>query len=910
MRKYCSKILLLLISNLIAQDSNSPDTVSRRIDCATPSSTEEQILQTRQIVENWLSDNRDRPEEQVHILVAFHVLYASDGTGNISNEAIYDQFEWLNLAYEPHNIYFTVDTINRVENDEWFNNWYGQDSWAGMSQLAIDPYHYLNAYSANLWIDGINANGWAYLGQYYEASDYRQSISLAYQIVQYGHDTATHEVGHHLGLSHTFQDNCSAINDGVDDTPAMHYDGTYSCNEMQDTCPDDEGFDPVRNYMNYASQECRNNFSQGQDNLMSAVIASNHMGYYENTFQYPSLSVSSVNIENDTDGDLVLNPSDTAKIRFEIENSWGAFASGVYLTLSSEDERLIIIDSTIQFSDTLFVGDIASGPNNDLIQIHAIDGFPLGKVDCNLNVWVSNEDYPYEIDIPIELSISLNQRGFPIEGMVIKSSPIIADLDNNNTNDVFYGSDNGGVYGFMVEGLSMFGFPFSTDGDVRSSPAVADLENDGSNEIMFGSNDGTLYVLNSFGVEVIAYQQSGMINGSPAVIDLDQDGDREIIFVSYNGTNSDGEVYAIHHDGSEVDGFPVDLDERMMAGPAAGDLDGDGHPEIVVCTWGENIYSIGHDGSIKSGFPFESTKRFNAPATLVDLDGDSDLEIIAGNDDGLLHILHHDGTEMASYDVGDDIRGGISVADLNDDGSYELLFTGYDDMIHVWNPIDGAELEGWPVDMESNSLTEPVTADLDNDGDLEVVTARKSGMAYVFHHDATPYNNFPASLGGNVESSPAIGDIDGDGDFELVFGTTGGLKVIDIKEDMGERMSWKLHRGNLERTGSLGMTLVKNDFEGDLNPMEFYVSSNYPNPFNPSTMIDIETVEAGDLIVNVFDAKGRMINNLVNSYLEAGRYSVKWNGMDLSGMSMPTGVYFIQVQSGLDIHTQKMILMK
>ena len=107
---------------------------------------------------------------------------------------------------------------------------------------------------------------------------------------------------------------------------------------------------------------------------------------------------------------------------------------------------------------------------------------------------------------------------------------------------------------------------------------------------------------------------------------------------------------------------------------------------------------------------------------MVDLDGDGDLEIVAGNDSGLLHVLHHDGTEMASYDVGDDIRGGISVADLNDDGSYELLFAGYDDMIHVWNPMDGVELDGWPVDMEYNSLTEPVTADLDNDGDLDIVT--------------------------------------------------------------------------------------------------------------------------------------------------------------------------------------------
>ena len=489
------------------------------------------------------------------------------------------------------------------------------------------------------------------------------------------------------------------------------------------------------------------------------------------------------------------------------------------------------------------------------------------------------------------------------------------DVNKDGLNDIATGWEEGGiirVYLHPGKAKAKELWPKVTVGKVKSpeDAVFADLDNDGGNGIIFGSNDGTLYVLNSFGIEVISYQQSGMINGSPAVVDLDQDGDHEIVFTSYDGTNSDGEVHAIHHDGTEVDGFPVDLDEKMMAGPAAGDLDGDGYPEIVVCTWGENIYSIAYDGSIKSGFPYESTKRFNAPATLVDLDGDGDLEIIAGNDDGLLHVLHHDGTEMTSYDVGDDIRGGISVADLNDDGSYELLFTGYDDMIHVWNPIDGAELDGWPYDMGSNSLTEPVTADLDNDGDLEIVTARKSGVAYIFHHDATPYSNFPTSLSGDIESSPAIGDVDGDGDYEIVFGTTSGLKVIDIKEERGDRLSWKLHRGNLERTGSLGMTLVSNDSEEGLTPSEFHVSSNYPNPFNPSTMIDIETVEASDLIVSIFDATGRLINNLVNEYVEAGRYSVKWNGVDATGSGMPTGVYFIRVQSGLDMHTQKMILIK
>jgi hypothetical protein len=897
----------LITSPLFSQNFQS--------ECGTPDPSQAEIEAVQQRILPYYDTNSRTPDDDpVNIKVAWHVITSSTGEGNLTDSQIQSAVEDLNQQYnEVFNFYFTLGVITRHENDDWFyfdlneNSSQGSDEQQMRSQTYTDPIHYYNVWSIQTtpFENGSIVAGWNYFPFNSSEGSYWQGTTINHNFIFGG--TLEHEAGHYFGLFHTFQGGCTG-GDDVDDTPAMSDEGINSCNQNQDTCPDIEGLDPVTNVMNYS--DCKYDFTPGQAERAYAITEEYHPGLLENEFLYPNLGFVSAETLGDTDSDGVLNPGETSNLKVEIINYWGADADSILVTLSTVDERLVILDSTIQFLETLSFGESSNNPETDMFQIQALDGITMGTIDCNLNLRTPNGDRPYEIDIPIEISINLNQRGFPIEGMVIKSSPIIADLDNNNTNDVFYGSDNGGVYGFMVEGLSMFGFPFSTDGDVRSSPAVADLENDGSNEIMFGSNDGTLYVLNSFGAEVISYQQSGMINGSPAVVDLDQDGDREIIFVSYNGTNSDGEVHAIHHDGTEVDGFPVDLDERMMAGPAAGDLDGDGYPEIIVCTWGENIYSIGYDGSIQSGFPFESTKRFNAPATLVDLDGDSDLEIIAGNDDGLLHVLHHDGTEMTSYDVGDDIRGGVSVADLNDDGNYELLFTGYDDMIHVWNPIDGEELEGWPVDIESNSLTEPVTADLDNDGDLEVVTARKSGMAYVFHHDATLYNNFPASLGGDIESSPAIGDIDGDGDFELVFGTTGGLKVIDIKEEMGERVSWKLHRGNLERTGSLGMTLVSNDSEEGLTPSEFYVSANYPNPFNPSTMIDIETVEASELTVSVFDAKGRMVNNLVNSYLEAGRYSVKWNGMDASGMSMPTGVYFIRVQSGLEMHTQKMILIK
>ena len=140
-------------------------------------------------------------------------------------------------------------------------------------------------------------------------------------------------------------------------------------------------------------------------------------------------------------------------------------------------------------------------------------------------------------------------------------------------------------------------------------------------------------------------------------------------------------------DGQLLEGFPVDIDQKMMVGPAVGDLEGDGVLDIVIVTWGKNIIAIDANGNLKQGFPFLTTKRFNSSATLADLDNDGTLEIIAGNDDGNLHVLNHQGLEVAFFDTGDDIRGGISVADLDDDGSLELLFVGYDDMIHAWNPL-------------------------------------------------------------------------------------------------------------------------------------------------------------------------------------------------------------------------------
>ena len=93
-------------------------------------------------------------------------------------------------------------------------------------------------------------------------------------------------------------------------------------------------------------------------------------------------------------------------------------------------------------------------------------------------------------------------------------------------------------------------------------------------------------------------------------------------------------------------------------------------------------------------------------------------------------------------------------------------------------------------------------------------------------------------------------------------------------------------------------------------PTKFALHAAYPNPFNPSTNIDIETVASGKLLVSIYDISGRLINTLLNKKTDAGYHSLRWNGQNFNGEPMPTGIYFVQVESGGDLGIRKIMLIK
>lgn len=103
---------------------------------------------------------------------------------------------------------------------------------------------------------------------------------------------------------------------------------------------------------------------------------------------------------------------------------------------------------------------------------------------------------------------------------------------------------------------------------------------------------------------------------------------------------------------------------------------------------------------------------------------------------------------------------------------------------------------------------------------------------------------------------------------------------------------------------NVGAVIVNMESE-TLKPSEFVLYQNFPNPFNPSTVITFEIPKRSFVVVKVYDVIGKEIETLVGSEKEAGLYELTFNAKDL-----PSGIYFYQIQSGEFTRTKKMILIR
>ena len=88
------------------------------------------------------------------------------------------------------------------------------------------------------------------------------------------------------------------------------------------------------------------------------------------------------------------------------------------------------------------------------------------------------------------------------------------------------------------------------------------------------------------------------------------------------------------------------------------------------------------------------------------------------------------------------------------------------------------------------------------------------------------------------------------------------------------------------------------------------LDNNYPNPFNPETIINYSIKEAGDVTIEVYNIKGQLVKILVNDIRETGNYTTIWNGRDNSNKSVSSGVYFVRLRTESQSLKQKITLIK
>jgi len=193
--------------------------------------------------------------------------------------------EVLNEHYAPANIQFTLNRVDRYGNERWYhkvgvNN---AEAYEMRSQT-----HVGGAETLNIWTTGFSEVSWTggYVSYFpwdiVDATKKDDGIVMRHDFfVDSGHPIfndgkyLTHEVGHWVGLFHTFEGGpCNDYNDGVEDTPAQvspTYIGDNSCVPV-DTCPNQTGVDPITNFMDYSHPDCQSHFTDGQIDRMRTVL--------------------------------------------------------------------------------------------------------------------------------------------------------------------------------------------------------------------------------------------------------------------------------------------------------------------------------------------------------------------------------------------------------------------------------------------------------------------------------------------------------------------------------------------------------------------------------------------------------------------------------------------------------------
>ena len=384
-----------------------------------------------------------------------------------------------------------------------------------------------------------------------------------------------------------------------------------------------------------------------------------------------------------------------------------------------------------------------------------------------------------------------NQSGFPRfepRNTITFGSPTVVDIDGNGELDILLPDGNGCVWAWKYTGAVLPNYPLKTGSSCQGTPRIS---------------------------------------GPLAVGDVDGDGDLEIA-AGNRGTGDNvgqrGRVFLWHHTGSLVSGWPKEMAWNTQYGSglpevltvAMGNLIGDTRLEIIAGTSNNssaggtpddpthNLYAYQANGSVLPGFPTQYRRAgIWGFVGLADLDGNGYAEILTGRDHAFVHTYDPQGNSYPNWPVASLVnpnqpnglfleftRDAPSIGDLDNDGILEIVIAGKvrdpnqnrnvtNSAILVLQP-NGQRKPGWevakltdpPIFDDYHPSQSPALADLNGDGDLEIVVTLLDGTIRAYEVNGSLLWQYNFAQGNRLfASEPVIGDVSGDGRVDILFGT-------------------------------------------------------------------------------------------------------------------------------------------
>jgi hypothetical protein len=449
----------------------------------------------------------------------------------------------------------------------------------------------------------------------------------------------------------------------------------------------------------------------------------------------------------------------------------------------------------------------------------------------------------------------------------------VGDVDGDGDLDLLAGtSGRNAVFVNDGEGNLAIEWPFDLGTSWTRCVAMADVDGDGDPDIVIGNSEkrNTIY-LNDGGGSFTAVRDLDV--GNVAVGDMDGDDHLDIVTANLNEQNA---VYlndgAGHFPGTSVYTRPFGTGSDSAGGLAVGDMDGDGHLDIVVgnSSWSGDRQNVVYLNDGAGSFPNTSvyTRPFGTGSDRTvrvltgDLDNDGDLDIVAGNL-GQNAVYLNDGTGTfpntsvytRPFGTGSDWTESVALGDIDGDGDLDIVVgnSAYSWMSepgrHVVYLNDGAGSfhtgpfscgttpgvrcfgTGWTWDGTGSVAV----GDVDSDGDMDIVV----GSAYYpdgdqnviylndgaghFHIGPVVCDVTPGvrcfGIGWDGTESVALGDINGDGSLDIVagniLGVGSGPNAVYLNDETG---SFGIARSlGAESDGAWSVAVGDIDSDGDLD---------------------------------------------------------------------------------------------